>query len=196
MKKIKSAFISSGLLLLLTVLMCFKSYAHCDTLSGPVIKDARIALEKNDVTPVLKWVKKDAEPQIRKAFNEALSERAKGGQENNKADMKFFETLVRIHRAGEGASFTGLKPEDSIDPVIAHADKALDTGSSDALNEEISKHLTNEIKKRFDIAFEKKKHKDESVQAGREYVEAYVEYVHYVEAVHTAISQKGGDHHE
>lgn len=38
-----------------------KALAHCDTLEGPVIKDAKSALEKKDVTPVLKWVKKDAE---------------------------------------------------------------------------------------------------------------------------------------
>ena len=39
--------------------------AHCDTMDGPVVKDAKAALEKGDVTPVLKWVAKDAEPEIR-----------------------------------------------------------------------------------------------------------------------------------
>jgi hypothetical protein len=173
-----------------------KSYAHCDTLNGPVVKDARIALEKGDVTPVLKWVKKDAEPEIRAAFNTAIAERAKGNETKEKADMKFFETLVRIHRAGEGASFTGLKPDDAIEPIIAEADKALETGSVGTLNAEISKHLNNEIKERFDRAVEKKKHKDENVEAGREFVEAYVEYVHYIEGIHTAISAKGAHHDE
>jgi len=37
------------------------SLAHCDTLDGPVIKDARTALEKDDITPVLKWVQKKDE---------------------------------------------------------------------------------------------------------------------------------------
>jgi hypothetical protein len=27
------------------------------------------------------------------------------------ADTHFFETVVRLHRLGEGESFTGLKPE-------------------------------------------------------------------------------------
>ena len=173
-----------------------KSYAHCDTLNGPVVKDAEIALEKGDVTPVLKWVKKDAEPEIRTAFNTALVERAKGKETKEKADMKFFATLVRIHRAGEGASFTGLKPADAIEPIIAEADKALETGSVGTLTTEMSKHLTNEVKERFDRALEKRKHKDESIEAGREYVEAYVEYVHYVEGIHNAISEKGAHHHE
>jgi hypothetical protein len=173
-----------------------KTYAHCDTLNGPIVKDAEVALEKGDVTPVLKWVKKDAEPEIRAAFNTAIAERAKGKEARGKADMKFFETLVRIHRAGEGATFTGLKPAGEIEPIVAEADKALETGSVDTLAAEMSKHLTNEVKERFNLAFEKRKHKDESVEAGREYVEAYVEYVHYVEGIHNAISEKGAHHHE
>ncbi len=170
-----------------------KAFAHCDTLDGPVIEDARTALEKEDVTPVLKWVKKDVESEIRAAFDKALAER-----KSNKdvADMKFFETLVRVHRAGEGASFTGLKPSGSVEPIIAGADKALETGSVDDLTQEMSKYLTSGVKERFERAFELKKHKDESVEAGREYVEAYVEYVHYVEGLHDMIGGQGGHHHE
>jgi hypothetical protein len=198
MKKVSLlGIMTSGVLLFGIVLVGLnKSYAHCDTLNGPVVKDAEIALEKGDVTPVLKWVKKDAEPEIRAAFNTALAERAKGKEAREKADMKFFENLVRVHRAGEGESFTGLKPADAVEPIIAEADKVLETGSVDTLTTEMSKLLTNEVKERFDRAFEKRKHKDESVEAGREYVEAYVEYVHYVEGIHTAISEKGAHHHK
>lgn len=170
-----------------------KAFAHCDTLDGPVIQDGRIALEKANVTPVLKWVKKDAEPEIRAAFKKALAQRKTN---KDAADMKLFETLVRIHRAGEGASFTGLKPSGSVEPIIAGADKALETGSIDDLAQEMSKHLTIGVKERFERAFELKKHKDESVEAGREYVEAYVEYVHYVEGLHNMIVGKGVHHHE
>jgi hypothetical protein len=169
------------------------SFAHCDTLDGPVIQDARAALEKGDVTPVLKWVKKDSEPEIRAAFSKALTER-KSDRDNT--DIKFFETLVRVHRAGEGASFTGLKPSGSVEPIIAGADRALETGSIDDLTQEMSKHLTDGVKERFERAFELKKHKDESVEAGREYVEAYIEYVHYVEGLHQMINGKGGHDHE
>ncbi len=41
---------------------------------------------------------------------------------------------------------------------------------------------------------ETKKHADESVQAGREYVEAYVQYVHFVDGVHNMISGHGTGH--
>ncbi|MDD5218647.1 MAG: DUF6448 family protein [Candidatus Omnitrophica bacterium] len=171
-------------------------FSHCDTMDGPVVKDAHAALENGDVTPTLKWVKKDAEPEIQSAFQTALAERGKGHEAKDAADKKFFETLIRVHRAGEGAPFTGLKPAGSIEPVIAKADQALETESVDALTSEMSKHITQGVKKRFESAFEKRKHKEESIEAGREYVEAYVEYIHYVEGIHNAASGKGGHHHE
>ena len=169
-------------------------YAHCDTLDGPVVQDAKTALEKKDVTPVLKWVKKDREGEISVAFKEALSKSSTDEKAKAEAEMHFFETLVRIHRAGEGASFSGLKPAGSVDPAIAGADKALETGSVDSLVQEISLQATNGVKERFERALEKKKHVNESVEAGREYVEAYVDYVHFIERLHKDLSDKS--HHE
>lgn len=191
----KRTILFIGLLITYAILFSTQTnvFAHCDTFDGPVVADAREALKKGDVTPVLKWVKKDAESGIRAAFEKALAER-KANQDA--ADMKFFETLVRVHRAGEGASFTGLKPSGSVEPIIAGADKALETGSIDNLTQEMLKHLINSVKERFERAFELRKHKDESVEAGREYVEAYVEYVHYVEGLYNMIEGKGGHHHE
>jgi len=173
-----------------------KAYAHCDTMGGPVVKDAKVALEKKDVTPVLKWVKKEKEPEVRAAFEVTLAERTKGPEAKEKADMKFFETVARIHREGEGAPFTGMKPASAIEPIEAEADKALEAGSVDNLTTEMSQHLTSGVKERFNRVLDKKKHMNDSVEAGREYVEAYVEYLHYVEGVHKTIAGKGGHHHE
>jgi hypothetical protein len=88
-----------------------------------------IALAAGDVTPVLKWVPVNDEQLIRTAFQNTMQVRKLGGQAQKLADMYFFETLVRIHRAGEGASYTGLKPGAEIDPAIAMADEALESGS-------------------------------------------------------------------
>lgn len=194
MKKEKLVFslILLVFLLISTIVVNSKVYAHCDTLGGPLVKDAKVALEKGDVRPVLKWVKKDAEPEIRTAFQAALTEMAKGKEAGEKADMKFFETLVRVHRAGEGASFTGLKPAGAVEPIVAEADKALETGLVDTLTTEMSEHLSSGVKERFDRALEKKKHVNESVDAGRQYVEAYIEYMHYVEYIDKVIASKAG----
>jgi hypothetical protein len=126
----------------------------------------------------------------------AVDERTKNPQNKETSDKKFFETLIRIHRAGEGASFTGLKPAGAVEPIVAEADKALESGSSAELITKMTHHLTEGVTERFNRAVETKKHKDESVEAGREYVEAYVQYVHYVEGIHTAIAGKGGHHEE
>lgn len=156
--------------------------AHCDTLDGPVIADARKALEAKDVTPVLKWVKQKDEKAVRAAFGRALGARGKKGEEA--AENKFFATLVRIHRAGEGAPFTGLKPAGEVEAVLLEADKALGSGSPDALINLVISDVTAGINNRFQRVAAAYGHKDESVEKGRAFVEAYVEYTHYVERIH------------
>ena len=168
--------------------------AHCDSLTGPVVGTARVALEKGDVTPVLKWVTKENEPEIRAAFARTLAVRGKGTEARELADTYFFETLVRLHRAGEGAPYTGLKPAGTdLGPVVVGADKALEAGSAEALVNLVTGGVAAGIRERFTRAATARKHADESIEAGREYVEAYVEYVHYVERIHSDAA--GGAHH-
>lgn len=164
--------------------------AHCDTLDGPVVESARIALTTGDVTGVLKWVSIDDEQLIRTAFQNTMEVRKLGGQAQKLADMYFFETLVRIHRAGEGAPYTGLKPGAEVDPAIALADKALESGSVDKLVGVLTDATAKGIRERFLRALETKKHADESITAGRDFVEAYVIFTHYVEGLHASV--KGG----
>ena len=153
--------------------------AHCDTVDGPVVQDARKALETKDVTPVLKWIKVKDEKSVKDAFKKALA--AQGKKQQQAAEKMFFESLVRVHRAGEGAPFTGLKPAGEVEPVIAEADKALAVGFPDGLVKMVTDTVSRGIRQRYEKVAEALKHKDESVQKGREYVEAYVEYTHYVE---------------
>jgi hypothetical protein len=168
-------------------------FAHCDTYSGPVILAANQALEKGDVTPVLKWVKKEDEEQIKAAFKKTMAVRSKGPEAKELADNYFFETLVRVHRAGEGAPYTGLKNE-PVEPIVAMSDKSLETGKVDSLINKITGHIKEGIKQHFTKALEAKKNADKSVEAGREYVEAYITFVHYVEGIHEAAMSKG-EHH-
>ena len=165
-------------------------YAHCDTLDGPVVETARKALASGDVTPLLKWVASDEEQMIRTAFQKTLEVRKLGARARDLADMYFFETLVRIHRAGEGAPYTGLKPGSVVDPAIALADQALKGGSVDKLVGVLTDATAKGIRERFHRALETRKHADKSVNAGREFVEAYVIFTHYVEGVHASV--KGG----
>ncbi|PKN86411.1 MAG: hypothetical protein CVU51_07265 [Deltaproteobacteria bacterium HGW-Deltaproteobacteria-1] len=163
--------------------------AHCDTLDGPVIQDAWKALETKDVTPVLKWVKQKDEKAVRAEFAKALS--AKGKKNTDAIENNFFATLVKIHRVGEGAPFTGLKPVGEVEPAIAEADKALASGSADALVKLVTDDVARGIRTRYERAAATYKHKDESVEQGREFVEAYVAFTHYVERIHMDATAKG-----
>ena len=203
MKK-KIIFMSSLILMLLALLFGDETilpfavpfvFAHCDTLDGPVVKTARIALEKKDITPLLKWVRPSDEKEIRDAFEMTIAVRAQGGKAKELADMYFFENLVRIHRAGEGAPYTGLKPGVAIDPAVALADKGLETGSIDKLVDFLTNAMAKGIRERFLRASEKQKHADGNVAAGRDFVESYVTFTHYVEGLHGLI-KAGPAHHD
>ena len=52
--------------------------AHYDGMDGPVVKAAQQALATGDPSPVLIWVTKADEPQIRSAFEQALNVRKLG----------------------------------------------------------------------------------------------------------------------
>jgi proline dehydrogenase len=111
--------------LVLALSLSNQAMAHCDSMDGPVVKDAQRALSDKNVEPVLKWVSKEDEEFIRKAFDMTLTVRDESAAAKILADRYFFETLIRIHRASEGETFTGLKPAGSVDPAIAAADRAL-----------------------------------------------------------------------
>lgn len=178
----------------ISVFVAGSAIAHCDTAAGPVIPEAKAALEKGDVTPILKWVKKGSEAEIKAAFMKAVAVRAKGAEAKELADQYFLETLVRVHRAGEGAPYTGIK-DGPVEPIVAIADKALDDGSPDEMIRKISGHMAEAIREKFEKVAQSRKGKDRSVEAGREFVEAYVTYMHYVEGIHDAILSAGGHNH-
>lgn len=175
---------------LVTVLLVFLVpspvlLAHCDTMDGPVVAAARAALEKGDVTPVLKWIGAVDEKEIRDLFAKTLAVRQKGADARDLADRFFFETLVRLHRAGEGAPYTGLLPEGApVEPAVGLTDQALATGNVETLAKAIAGHVEEGIRQRFGRTAEAKRHAEESVAKGREFVAAYVELTHYVERLH------------
>ncbi len=192
--KFAVSILTFAVLMVAMLMASVAALAHCDTLDGPVVETAKFALKNGDVQPVLKWVPKEHEQEIRDAFSQTLAVRVKGKEARELADRFFFETLVRVHRAGEGAPYTGLKSAGTVEPAIAAADKALQTASVDTLADKISNAVREGIKKRFDAALEKKKHADDSVEAGRDFIEAYVQYVHFIEGIHNLVA-KGAEHH-
>jgi hypothetical protein len=160
--------------------------AHCDTLDGPVVAAARKALDSGNVNAVLIWVQSRDDAEIRKHFQKTLAVRQASPQARELADMYFFETLVRLHRAGEGAGYTGLKPAGTIAPPIAAADKSLETGELRGVAELISERMAQGLHRHFEDMMSKKQYPPDDVAAGRAFASAYVEYTHYVERLYDA----------
>jgi hypothetical protein len=188
---LRPAGLAAAVSLLAVLAFAPAARAHCDTTRGPVIADARRALEGADVTPVLKWVHPPAEAEVRAAFDHALRVRALGPEARELADTFFFETLVRVHRAGEGAPYTGLKDE-APEPVILAVDEALASGKVDGVVEELTAAAATGVRERYAHALEARRHADESVERGREYVAAYVDLTHYVERLHLTATSAAG----
>lgn len=162
------------------------AYAHCDSMDGPVVRDAMRALTLEDVTPLLKWIGPGDEPELRSTFARTLAVRALGEDARELADRYLFETAVRLHRASEGEPFTGLKPAGTDPgPVVEASDQALLSGRADSLVETLTEAVEAGLLERFEHARAAQERSDESAAAGRRFVAAYVEFVHYAERVYS-----------
>lgn len=190
-KRMSNTGILLGMAVLLLILLSSAqtAQAHCDGVDGPVVTDAKIALERRVVTPVLKWVPAQDEPEVRDVFARTLAVRGLGPEARELADRHFFETLVRLHRAHEGAAFTGLKPSGAeVSPAIVRADEALETGDVDKLARDLAHAVEHSVREQFARTRKAMQVKEESVDAGREFVEHYVQFVHAVKYLHDAVS--------
>jgi hypothetical protein len=170
-------------------------FAHCDGLDGPVVKAAQKALQTNNVNLVLIWVPKESEPELNAVFQQTLAVRKLSPESKVLADRYLFETLVRLHRGGEGAPYTGLKPAGrDLGPAIPAADRALETGGIAALETLLVNELRTGLREAFGRVQVKRKYDANNIVAGREYVKAYVEYIHFVERLHEAVAEPAAGH--
>lgn len=177
-------------------LLASPASAHCDGLDGPVVAAARQALQSGDPNSVLIWVQPKDEAEVRRAFAEAVAVRKLGPQARDMADRYFFETLVRLHRAGEGAPYTGLKATGrDLGPAIPLADKAVASGSDRDVAAFAAKEVERGIHQKFADLQRKRNFRPDDLAAGRDYVASYVTFVHYVEGLHQAAEAGAAGHY-
>ena len=182
--RLMNAAFSTGLALSWAMLLPEQVAAHCDSMDGPVVHAAQRALETNTVEIALAWVLAAGEAEIRDAFDRTMRVRAAGGEARELADLWFYETLVRVHRTGEGEPYTGLKPAGSEIPAgIVQADRALEAGSIEALVVHLTDQASRVLREQFARVVELRDHDVTDVATGRRYVRAYTEYMHFVEAL-------------
>lgn len=173
------------------------AFAHCDGMDGPVVRAAQKALENADVSLILIWVQKKDESEARRAFERTLAVRKLSAEAKELADGYFFETLVRLHRAGEGAPYTGLKPAGrDLGPAIPAADRALEEGSIEPLVKLLTSSVNEGLQEQFRQALAKKHFSSDNIPAGQDYVKAYVTFIHYVERLYDAAKHPAHGHYE
>jgi hypothetical protein len=170
---------------------------HCDSLDGPVVTAARQALEAEQVAIVLPFVPEEGEDEIRAMFHAVVPVRALGGAAREVADRLFLETVVRVHRAGEGAPYTGLKPAGvSTGPVIPLAERAITTGSPAPVADFLAGELQGELERRLGQVKELAATKYRSRRDARNYVEAMLGFEVYTHHVYQALHAPAHEHAE
>lgn len=182
------------ILVLVSAIFIFTNvtYAHCDSMEGPVVKAAKKALETGNINYVLIWVQAKDEQEIKNLFEKVLRVRQLNEEAKELADMYFFETVVRLHRMGEGEPYTGLKPLGyKPDEGIEAADLAIGKGSVDEILNRVDKSLHQNVVKYFNEVQSKKNYDINDVTSGREFVAAYVHFIHFVEGL---LSEKATNH--
>lgn len=170
------------------------TFAHCDSYDGPVVKDALKALEKNEPALVMKWIDAKHEKEIGDLFTKTLKYRSGDKEIYSLLEKHFLETLVRVHREGEGEPYTGLKPAGSTKQIIQLTDMALAEEDFDGFLQKFNGHVNKILKEKYEKVVQLKKVKDESPQKGREFVAAYVDYTHTIERMHDILEHTGGAH--
>ena len=168
---------------------------HCDSLDGPVVSAALKALELEHPGFVLPFVPKEGEGEVLEAFAHAVRVRKLSPEACELADRAFSETVVRIHREGEGAPYTGLKPAGlDVGPAVPLAERAVDTGDSTDLETLLTDEVRHEIASRLAHVKELERQADVDVEHAREFVGAVLGLEVWSNSPHEAIHAEPHEH--
>lgn len=186
------AMIAFVVTLAVVLLEPLRASAHCDTMAGPTAQDGLQALETGNLALALKWVAPSGEEELREVFEKARTARILGPAAREVADRWFVENLVRIHRAGEGAAFSGVQPYGApVDERVAAADSAIASGDLAPLEGLVPAERWAELQRRFATVLQRRGYDETDVDAGRSYIEAYVSFFKYAEGE----DHEHGHHH-
>lgn len=173
-----------------------RASAHCDTMDGPTAQDGQTALDTRNPSVALKWVGPESASELSAVFERSLAARELGGAAREVADRWFLENLIRLHRAGEGVAFTGLKPTGTpVDERVAAADRSIADGDLRSLVGQVPSDRRPELTRRFATLLERQHYDIDDVDAGRAYIEAYVRFFKFAEGEDHDLPGTGTAHH-
>ena len=199
MKSSKASRLGLAVLAGVLILAPAEMNGHCDTMNGPVVVAAQKALDQGDVRLALIWVRAGDEAEVRSLFEKVLAVRTGGGLARSISDRLFLETVVRLHRAGEGVPYTGIRDSgEPLEPGIAEAEASINARSVNQLSDSLTEKLRWSLEESFRAIQSTQDYHQDDVESGRRYVEAYVRFIHKVEALYglvtTGLPEEPGDH--
>ncbi len=167
---------------------------HCDTMDGPVAVAAREALDTGNVNLILPYVAEDAEDELKGDFRRALSVRGAGGETGELAELWFIENTVRLHRRGEGAAYTGMKPA-GLDwgPVIPRTEEAIERGDPSEVITFLQDAVEEVIRGKFAEVMGARAYDENDVPAARRYVHAMLDFTLF--SAHLYLYMQGEEGH-
>jgi hypothetical protein len=176
--------------------------AHCDAEDGPVANAVKKALETGNINLVLPYAPASAEAELKATFAEARKVRTLGSDARKLADRSFLQTTIRLHRAGEGATFTGIKPAGiNYGPMIPAAERAIETGNPETIKAVLIEGIDHVLGEKLAHVRELRKVTSEpanydEVAPARERISAELGFITFAEGVHQAVLGKTAPHHE
>lgn len=175
----------------MAVLPASPASAHCDSVNGPVVTAAQSALDAKNVKLILPYVQPAQEQELTAVFDQTINIRQRGAEVRKVADHYFFETAVRLHRVGEGASYTGLKDEEVTDPALLAAEKSLQQGNPDEVINVLNAALRAEVAERYHAVLEAREAEkaNPNVETSRARVEAELSFEKYTLGIGGAINE-------
>lgn len=158
---------------------------HCDTMDGPVVTAAELALEMENVNYVLPYVEKEYEEELKDAFDRTIVVRELSGEAAEVADYWFFETAVRLYMLGKRKPYEGIKKSGlSIGSGIRRAEAAVESGDKSELENFLINRIQEEIEARFEIVISKKDHDLNDVEAARDYISSKLDFISFIQEIY------------
>ena len=162
----------------------------CDTMDGPVVTAAELALEMENINYVIPYVKKKFERELRDAFDRAIIVRELSGEAAEVADYWFFETAVRLHMLGDGKSYTGIKHSGlNRGPMITKTEEAIEIGDNTVLKEFLMNLIEESFENQFEEIMSKKEYDLNDVDAARDYITSVLEFIRFTHDLYNNIEK-------
>ena len=162
----------------------------CDTMDGPVVTAAELALEMENINYVIPYVKKKYERELRDAFDRAIIVRELSGEAAEVADYWFFETAVRLHVLGDGKSYTGIRHSGlNRGPMITKTEEAIEIGDNTVLKEFLMNLIEESFENQFEEIMSKKEYDLNDVDAARDYITSMLEFIRFTHDLYNNIEK-------